>query len=198
LGAILLTGCECLGCFEVSHDEPEPSIAPACIETYAPGDTISVELGAPYDSASEYYYDRRIPSYPFYDTPGHGCEGADGLEAGSVLTFTLRGLYAFPEANCSPWDADVAPEPFRKGKPFSEMVDNIEGVSIAVSSIEGQLGSRRARVLRGLFTPTKDPMGELKERELPPLVVARMLTFEDDDTSSSCSDTWVASAKSNP
>jgi hypothetical protein len=202
-GLVALTAAGCLpeddggsGLVAVSE-----SLRPPCVPTYRPGDQVTVQLGAAYVATSDYVWNGSLlPAEVAEETPS--CTGADGLDTGSAVTFTLVAPSEGFGEGCKPFLAHFQPEslsPIGNGdQPDLDSLDEplISGVSIAASFAEGALVGNQAVVTRALYTPSMDPNGTLAARQLPPLAVTREIKWNDD--ASRCFDAWVATPGSTP
>jgi hypothetical protein len=171
------------------------------VTSYAPGDRVTVQLGAAYNAASDYLWDGSfLPSTVSDETPS--CAASDGLQTGAAVTFTLLGPSdGFAEA-CKPWRADFQPEMLT---PVDGALDDpdlsggeepyLMGVSIGVSFADGVQGGIQVSAMRALLTPSMNPNGALEARQPPPLAVMREIGRDGDGP---CFDAWVASVETAP
>ena len=69
---------------------PDQTGTGSCVARYQAGNSLTVRLGAAYDASSDYWYEDGWlgPSLPGIPS----CGGKDGLQTGSVLSFTLTGV----------------------------------------------------------------------------------------------------------
>jgi hypothetical protein len=90
-----------------------------------------------------------------------------------------------------PWEATLQPEAVvRPAVAGGNLIPTLDGVTIAVSIVEGTFSGRPLFAFRGLMTPSRDPDGALTPAALPPLVFTRELDFSDEWER--CFDAWVA------
>jgi hypothetical protein len=196
-GVLLLGGSS--GCLPEPSDQDSglvvvsESVRPPCVTSYDPGDQVPVQLGAPYNAASAYWWDGSLlPPAVFDGTPS--CAGVDGLQPGVTVSFALvAASEGFGEA-CKPFLADFQPEtltPIANGQQpdlNGGQEPYLTGVSIAVSFAQGSVIGAATTATRALFTPSMDPAGPLVARQPPPLAVTRELSW----ATGRCFDAWVA------
>ena len=112
------------------------------------------------------------------------CAGTDGLQTGSVLSFTLTDAAEPAGGECLPWRATLQPEAVMGAEAAGgNLIPYIAGVTIATAVAEGTLAGRSLFAFRGLFTPSRDPNGALTIGALPPLAVTRELDVRDPGSS---------------
>jgi hypothetical protein len=175
------------------------SVRPPCVTSYNPGDQISVQLGAPYDAASDYRWDGSLlPPTVFDGTPS--CAGADGIETGATVTFAAMAASEGFGETCKPFIATFQPEtltPIGNGQqPDLQGGEEpyLTGVSIAVSFAQGSVIGATATATRALFTPSMAPDGPLVARQPPALAVTRELSWD----SGRCFDSWIGTLVPSP
>jgi hypothetical protein len=192
--ASAMAACLALGCIVSTSPEYGPQSRPACVTGNQAGDALTVRLGVVYDAASEYWYDDVVTSG---QSALPSCAGRDGLQADSVLTFTLTASAGSLGTVCSPWRATLQPEALASPQLLDDQqLPHLAGMTIADASMEGTLAGRLVDADRGLFTPSGDPHGVLAPRQRPPLVVTRGL--RDFVTGERCFDAWVAAWEPAP
>jgi len=170
------------------------------MQQYHAGQILTVQLGVPYDAASDYLYDGSLVPAGAAEAPS--CQAVDGLETGAVLTFTLTDADEGFTAGCGIWDATVSPDPLNPQDAAGSNVGpppavDLPDETIAIAAGRGSVGSRPAGALRALVTPSKDANGTLVSRQLPPLVVTREIDWGD-PSNDRCFDSWVASWETMP
>lgn len=177
-----------------------PEDNPPCMPQHQIGDRFTVRLGAAYDAASEYLYDRSFPS-----GSAESCNGLDGLTTGAVVTVTIDEEGDGASDGCTYWRARFEPElplsgatGLDSGWPSSiEIPDKTIAISYSRPTL---LAGRQTGIARTLLTPSGDPDGQLLPRELPPLAVSRDAHWDGSDTSppGGCFDFWVATPEPVP
>ncbi len=188
-----------LGCvIDDGSAVPNSTDLAACAARFQPPDVLAVRLGPSYDAASDYWWDGSIDPTIAEVQRHRSCAGVDGLQAGTVVTFSIERLAVGFNSTCNPWLAAFQPEVLSSAVEAS--VPGIVGVTIAASSARGPLVGRSATAIRGLFTPSMNPDGSLESRKLPPLAVTRALTWAGDGEidAADCYDAWVATKEPAP
>lgn len=170
--------------------EDEYTDAPPCVPEFDPGQRLTLRIDSVYDPSSDFLYEERF-ALSTWDARDGGCKAVDGLDIGSVVTFTLRSEMANrSEATCVPYLASFSPEVVGLSDLDVGLTSQTPGVSIAAAFAKGRLdGHPDAVVTRELISPSGEPHAEPVERELPPLVMLR--TIHSDDPFSRCGDAWV-------
>jgi len=164
-----------------------------CVVGFHVGQTYSATLGQVYDATSDYEYD----AYPSFlqGARDASCGGVDGLMTGSIVQFVPQKQLGLSETGngfdgCAPL-AEFEPASLENTpRLVTGTLNSVNGVTIAAAFSEGVLAGQKAFVVVGLFTPSRNALGTLTPRQLPPLVVSR--TLQTEDWTRSCSDAWVA------
>jgi len=191
--AVVLPGC----IVHTTDTFPDQTGTDPCVARYQPGNNLTVRLGAAYDASSDYWYEDGWlgPSLPGIPS----CAGTDGLQTGSVLSFTLTGAAERVGGQCLPWRATLQPEAVMGAEAAGgNLIPYIAGVTIGTAVAEGTLAGRSLFAFRGLFTPSRDPNGALTTGALPPLAVTRELDYETPDRLERCFEAWVATWEPAP
>jgi len=186
------------GCIiHASEAIPDQTGTRSCVARYQVGNSLTVRLGAAYDAGSDYWYEDGWlgPSLPGIPS----CGGTDGLQTGSVLSFTLTGVAEPGRGDCLPWRATLQPEAIVGAEAAGgNLIPHITGVTIATAVVAGTLAGRPLFAFRGLFSPSRDPDGALTSGALPPLAVTRELDYESPDRVERCFEAWVATWEPAP
>jgi hypothetical protein len=170
---------------------------PLCVGGLSVGQTLSVQLVAIYDAQSDYVFD---PT--FLRSVGFGsCDGVDGLGIGSVVSLTPSTELS--AGNVAGWSSTCAPlglfEP-----PSLQDDDDLttatlwtgQDITIAGEFEDTTYQGVPAHLIVGLYTPSKNYLGTLATRALPPLVLSREI--DSDSYTAGCADNWVVTWDPTP
>lgn len=191
IAATLAAGCIELPLPGVHFDEEDRAPLPPCVPAFEPGQRLTLRVDSVYDRSSDYLYDDTFTGLYWSREPG--CEAVDGLDIGSVVTFTLQSETVRPavvaDDACAPYLARFDPEVVSDPRVVLGGTSRDPGVSIATAFAKGGLDGHSALVTRELVSPSGEPRAEPVERELPPLLMIR--TIRRDDEGTGCRDAWV-------
>jgi hypothetical protein len=184
------------GCNFPAQDPPEKPL-PLCVDGFRTGQVLSLELGVPYDADSDYVYDDSF----LRGTGGTSCDGIDGLAPSTLLTLTPDTELSI--ADVAAWGYACAPLGMFEPASISSNTDltgaelkPVPGVTIDTAFMQTQFHGEKAYSIITLFTPSMDATGSLTSREVPPLVVSRVIV--NDGYTDGCSDVWVATWNTPP
>lgn len=182
-GLILVAGCT----LPNQDTGPAPTMPP-CVSGFHAGETLAVKLGVTYDAYSDFVFDPMSVR-----GGGQSCNGVDGLNTGVTVTLQLGPPLpdaALPEFGCAPYARFTPSSLVSNSDLVGGRTWNTQGVTLSANFAEHPYMGMSGYQVIDIVSPSRNILGTLTPRKLPPLVVTRTLDIQ--NFMSGCFDAWVA------